>query len=89
MILPQFFYVYAEIFYRDFTYFFSACGGCGCGGSDVCTFVIFAIFFNLAADLYSSDFGSVFVFSCLRWASIVVILAQYFCSYGEPLNNVI
>ena len=43
------------------------------------------IFF--AADLYSRDFGS--VFSCLRRASIVVILAQCFCTYGEPLNNVI
>ena len=30
----------------------------GCGGSAVCTFVIGAIFYNLAADLYSRDFGS-------------------------------
>ena len=58
----------------------------GCGGSAVCTFVIGAIFYNLAADLYSRDFGSVFL--CLLRASIVVILAQCFCIYGEPLNNV-
>ena len=45
-----------------------------------------AIFFNLAADRYSRDFGS--VFSCLRRASIV-ILAHCFYTYGEPLNNVI
>ena len=55
-------------------HFFSACGDYG--GSAVCTFVISAIFFNLAADLYSRDFGS--VFSCLRRASIVVILAHAF-----------
>ena len=39
-----------------------------------------------AADLYSRAFGSVFL--CLLRASIVVILAQCFCIYGEPLNNV-
>ena len=57
-----------------------------CGRSAVCTFVTWAIFFNLAADRYSRDFGS--VFSCLRRASIV-ILAHCFYTYGEPLNNVI
>ena len=57
--------------------FFFACGGCGCGGSAVCTFVISATFFNLVAELYSRDFGSVFVFSSLRWAS-----AAYVPTYG-------
>ena len=64
----------------------------GCGGSAVCNFVISAIFFNLSAYLYSRDFGSVlnsvFVFATGLY-SIVVILAQCFCTYGEPLNNVI
>ena len=40
-------------------------------------FCVFGFFF--AADLYSHDFGS--VFSGLREASIVVILAQCFCTY--------
>ena len=57
-----------------------------CGGSAVCTFVTWAIFFNLAADRYSRDFVSVVL--CLRRASIV-ILAHCFYTYGEPLNNVI
>ena len=64
----------------------------GCGVSAVCTLVIGAIFYNLAADLYSRDFGSVlncvFVFATSLY-SIVVIYAQRFCTYGEPLNNLI
>ena len=63
-----------------------------CGGSAVCTFVIGAIFYNLAADLYSRDFGSVlnsvFVFAKSLY-SIVVIYAQRFCTYGEPKNKLI
>ena len=59
----------------------------GCGVSAVCTLVIGAIFYNLAADLYSRDFGSVlncvFVFATSLY-SIVVIYAQHFCTYGEP-----
>ena len=58
----------------------------GCGGSAVCTFVISATCFNLVADLYSRDFGSVFVFSCLRWATIVLILAHCLCIYNKPLK---
>ena len=67
VILVQFFASTLRFFYCDFTSFFSACGGCG--GDAVCTLVMSAIFFNLAADLYPRDFGS--VFSCLRWVSIV------------------
>ena len=85
MILAEFCCVFAEIILSLFYFIFFPCGGRGCGGSADCTCVFSAFFF--AADLYSRDFGS--VFSCLRRASIVVILAQCFCTYGEPLNNVI
>ena len=58
LFLNHFFASTLRFFYRDFTSFFSARGGCG--GNVVCTFVMSAIFFNLAADQYSRDFGSVF-----------------------------
>ena len=73
-----------RFFYRDFTLFFPPVVAVAVAGLQT-VLMCFRLFF--AADLYSCDFGS--VFSCLRRASIVVILAKCFCTYGEPLNNVI
>ena len=81
VILTQFCYVFAEIL-LDFSSIFSPVVAVA-GLQSVLS--CFRLFF--AADLYSHDFGSVFL--GLRRASFVVILAQCFCTYVEQLNNVL
>ena len=81
VILTQFCCVFAEIL-LDFSSIFSPVVAVAGLQSLLSCFRLF-----FAADLYSRVFGS--VFSCLQLASIVSILAQCFCTYGEPLKKVI